>query len=334
MEKPSFSIIIPAYNCGRYLEDCVISILDKISSCDEILLINDGSTDDSGFICENLSAHYSNVISFHTKHFGVAEARNLGIKNASQEYLLFADGDDRWPSSFMIDDLRECLVRDDSELLVLSYQIRQQCGKKEAALAIECPDVHFDNWRENQSAFLSSFYRGIMFPCWNKVFRKSIILQNGLSFHQQQMEDFRFVLDYLDRIPSVSFLPIEGYLYYKRDNDYSLTHNIHAEMIEGYNICHQRLLSLFNKEDSKTIHQIMAPQYIATINKCLKSEDRGLSHAILDKTQQNPLAQSALKMYQPVSASDRLSAFLMRSGLYNTLSHYRNIVEAIKRNHC
>ena len=88
-----FSIIIPVYNVEKYLEECVNSVL-PIKNDIEILLVDDGSTDRSGKICDNLSERDSRIRVIHKNNGGLSDARNVGIKNATGDYLLFLDSDD------------------------------------------------------------------------------------------------------------------------------------------------------------------------------------------------------------------------------------------------
>ncbi len=92
-----FSFIIPVYNTSAYLADCVKSALDQDydrKRC-EIILIDDGSTDDSGSLCDRLADQYPMIKVFHQHNQGTAAARNLGLQNASGEYIIFLDSDDR-----------------------------------------------------------------------------------------------------------------------------------------------------------------------------------------------------------------------------------------------
>lgn len=95
MEKCRFSIIVPVYNVETYLGSCVNSLMNQDYGNYEILLINDGSTDESGRICDYFSSICSKIKVFHCKNKGVSAARNYGVSQAQGEYLIFADSDDR-----------------------------------------------------------------------------------------------------------------------------------------------------------------------------------------------------------------------------------------------
>ena len=88
------SIIVPIYNSEKYLHACLDSIVSQTYKNIEIILVNDGSIDKSGVICDEYSRKYNNIKVFHKENGGVSSARNLGIDNATGQYLAFVDPDD------------------------------------------------------------------------------------------------------------------------------------------------------------------------------------------------------------------------------------------------
>lgn len=117
---PLFSIIIPIYNKEAFLEKCLNSILVQSIDNYEVLLINDGSKDRSGEICDNYETRYAQVRVFHQKNQGVSAARNTGINNASGEWIMFVDADD-WVEAWVFDHLDLILKKHPSVDLVRCY---------------------------------------------------------------------------------------------------------------------------------------------------------------------------------------------------------------------
>ncbi len=100
--KIILSVIIPVYNVEKYLKRCLNSVLSQLSEDMEIIIIDDGSTDNSGKICEQYTKKYGSVINvIHQKNGGLSSARNTGIENARGEYLYFLDSDDYISSKFI-----------------------------------------------------------------------------------------------------------------------------------------------------------------------------------------------------------------------------------------
>ncbi len=105
MDKPLISVIVPVYNAEAFLQDCVRSIIEQTYSQLEILLINDGSSDQSGALCDRLAEEDDRVRVFHQENRGVSAARNVGLDNATGDYVMFVDSDD-------------CLLPDAAEFLL------------------------------------------------------------------------------------------------------------------------------------------------------------------------------------------------------------------------
>lgn len=101
---PQISVIVPVYNAERYLHRCVDSILSQTFSNFELLLINDGSKDSSGAICDEYAAKDPRVRVFHKENGGVSSARNLGLDNACGEWIAFVDSDD-WISENYLESM-------------------------------------------------------------------------------------------------------------------------------------------------------------------------------------------------------------------------------------
>lgn len=98
---PDISVIIPVFNAKPYLEECLASLLAQSFSDFEILLIDDGSTDGSGAVCDDFAAHHRFIKAYHKPNGGAASARNLGIESASGKYISFVDADDTVSPDFL-----------------------------------------------------------------------------------------------------------------------------------------------------------------------------------------------------------------------------------------
>lgn len=101
MSEKLISIIIPTYNVEKYLDRCVNSVINQTYSNIEIVLVDDGSTDNSGVICDKYMKCDQRVKVIHKKNEGVAEARNVGLDNSNGEYVTFVDSDDYVPSDYV-----------------------------------------------------------------------------------------------------------------------------------------------------------------------------------------------------------------------------------------
>ncbi|EQC69292.1 glycosyl transferase [Streptococcus sp. HSISB1] len=103
-----FSIIVPAYNVAQYIEECVESVLNQDYDNYEVIIVDDGATDETPQIIDNLAKKSEKVIALHKENGGASSARNQGIQLSSGDYVLFLDGDDFWTSKSFYHHLKLC----------------------------------------------------------------------------------------------------------------------------------------------------------------------------------------------------------------------------------
>ena len=115
------SVIVPVYNVAQYISKCVHSICRQTYRELDIILVDDGSTDESGLLCDDLSAEDERVRVFHRENAGVASARNFGIEHAIGEFLLFVDSDD-YLDAALVDRALASMRQDGSDAVVYQYQ--------------------------------------------------------------------------------------------------------------------------------------------------------------------------------------------------------------------
>ena len=163
------SIIVPAYNVEKYLSDCLNSILASTYRDFEILLIDDGSVDSTGDICDQFQREHAQIKVFHTENRGLPSARNLGIENASGQFIGFVDADDLVaPDMF---ELLICAMKQDVQLGACRFR---RCVRNNV------PIRHDDSLVQiiecDQVCAAEQIFRGNIGPyVWNKVYRKDIL---------------------------------------------------------------------------------------------------------------------------------------------------------------
>lgn len=187
------SVIVPVFNAEKYLSECIESILKQSYFEIELLLVDDGSTDQSGAICASYVEKDSRVRYIKKENGGVSSARNAGIDHAKGEYLFFCDSDD-WLAE---DALQLCVEKmtPKTDLVVgwLEMKVFEQSGilvdsKKNEKLLL----ITSDNWQGECVGDLFS-------SSCAKLYRKKIVSDFDLRFHENQkmLEDMKFVFDYL-----------------------------------------------------------------------------------------------------------------------------------------
>ena len=96
MDSPLISVIVPVYNTEKYLDQCIQSVLVQTYTNWELLLIDDGSTDSSGAICDKYAAEDNRIKVVHKPNTGVSDSKNIALDMAKGEYIMFLDSDDYW----------------------------------------------------------------------------------------------------------------------------------------------------------------------------------------------------------------------------------------------
>ena len=203
------SVIVPVYNAEGVVSRGVDSILAQGYPDFELILVDDGSTDNSGAICDNYVQQDGRVKVVHQENAGVSAARNAGLKVAQGEWVTFVDSDD-----IVLDGFLESLVAavNRDELIDLAY-----CGYAivEGATSIKTYRSATYIGKEQLHDVLSS--TKLLYRCspWGKLFRRSIITDNGLHFDENLTisEDRLFLYQYLIHVRGVAVTSTVGYLY-------------------------------------------------------------------------------------------------------------------------
>ena len=191
------TFVVPVYNTQDYLSECIDSILSIRGKNYEILIIDDGSTDESRSICERYLAH-DNIHLFSQSNKGVSAARNVGIENAKGKYITFVDSDDK----IRISDLS--FLNSNKDLYCL--------GMKRFTENTEIK-IRFKQGDDIYKQFVK--YPAYMNSMCNKFFKYKLILDNKLKIDEEQKyrEDMLFVVSALEVVSSIEYLDIDYYYY-------------------------------------------------------------------------------------------------------------------------
>lgn len=174
MRLPEISVIVPIYNAEKFLRRCIDSILSQTYTDFELLLVDDGSKDGSGAICDEYARKDSRVRVFHKPNGGVSAARNLGLDNARGEWIAFADADD-WVEADWLSSRTE-LIHAGCDLVCCGFQIHKVEGS-----AIINKGVNYNG--DNTGLVELLIQAGMEGSLWNKLFRSSIIKSQNLKFN-------------------------------------------------------------------------------------------------------------------------------------------------------
>ena len=209
------SIIVPIYNAEKKLRRCVESILSQTFSDFELILVDDGSSDNSPAICDELQLNDNRIRVFHKANSGASSTRNFGIKKAKGEYLTFSAADD-WVAPTWLEKMIDNIP--DTDLVIQGY-IWHQIGMAPIKQNIANNHVYCENYSSICFNLLKTAHMGYL---WTMLFKSEIIrkyhifLYENMTFH----EDLDFILRYLLHTKSFKTIDACGYHYYYEPKSY------------------------------------------------------------------------------------------------------------------
>ncbi|MGN1332008.1 MAG: glycosyltransferase family 2 protein [Lachnospiraceae bacterium] len=249
--NPKVSVIVPVYNVQEKLRRCIESILRQDFTNFELLLMDDGSKDESGKVCDEYAAKDSRIYVLHKENSGVSDTRNQAIRLARGEYLQFVDSDD-WLTPEATGLLVSTMEKQGCDLVISDFY--RVVGERLAHKG----DIQEDGLltRKEFAAYMienpADYYYGVL---WNKLYKKSIIEKHKLIMDKEinWCEDFLFNMEYIRHVESVYSLHVPIYYYVKtkgslvsQGSSIAKTIQMKRKVFKCYN---EFFRDVFNEED-------------------------------------------------------------------------------------
>lgn len=238
------SCIIPCYNVGLYLEEAIESIIKQVIGFEkiELILVNDGSNDNTNEICEKYKKIYSNVVYINQKNSGVSIARNNGINSASGKYLTFLDGDDIWDIDAFKKGIK--LLDSNSDIDFVAFRVHQFEGvDKYHAL-----DYKFDR---DKIVDINEDITMIQTQVVSAIYRREFISKYSFDPKIKYAEDVKFMSDLLFEQPKFGIISTSCYNARKRANSSSAVQT-QITNIDWYTVTVKEVFNyIFNKSTKK-----------------------------------------------------------------------------------
>ncbi len=255
MDEPLVSIIVPVYNSGVFLDYAVESIINQTYVNLEVLLVDDGSTDESGSICDTYALRDGRIQSYHITNHGVSYARNYGLEHAHGEYVQFVDADDKIPENF-VEVLVKSIIKENSDVAF--------CG-----VARIYEDSESMNRLENRvystERYLKALYEGRISTTSSCVglYKMKIIHDNRIKFPVELScgEDAVFVLEYVKYAQKISSVEDTVYIY-RQDRNFSATKHIHYD---HYQLEQKRYNDVCGMVEDKNVLKLISFWYMDMI---------------------------------------------------------------------
>lgn len=217
-----FSIVIPIYNVEKYINECLESILLQNKSNIEVLLIDDGSTDNSSLIAQNYAHQYPNIFKYMKKeNGGLSDARNYAIPFVKNEYVFFIDSDDTIIDN-CLDEIEKIINDEHPDLIIFDYSNKWKERNKIVQIS------HRDSGFINKKDYL------LMNPAaWNKVIKTDIFKSNKISFPKGLWyEDRATTANYINFCQTIYYLHKPLYNYRQRENSIMKQENYNPKMLD------------------------------------------------------------------------------------------------------
>ena len=321
------SIIIPVYNSSQYLKECIDSILCQKEILFELLLIDDGSTDDSGKICDEYSQKDVRVKSFHIRNGGVSKARNYGLDQAKGQYISFVDSDDFVAKNYI--KIIQTIIKNRPDFAVFNYtrwvsSIKHEIGRFRMA------DGMYHNLQSLYQEAVNLEIVSLSVCC--AVFRKNIIEDHHLRFDENMKtcEDFIFSLAYYQHIQN--FMAINIPIYYYRQNSNSATGKRALQHGLDYQVVFKRINDIFNSrnfpEEITNIFQRRWTRWIIALVSNYKNQN--LKNKDIEKVIYSQPYYATTIHFAPQSILHNIELWLLKKKHSKTIATYCSLIIYLK----
>lgn len=199
------SVLVPVYNVEKTLDRCIQSILNQTFKDFEIILVDDGSTDNSGALCDEYAQKYDNIKVIHKENEGLGPTRNAGIKAAQGEFLYHCDSDD-WLKEDLLEKSYNAIKESDAQVLVFGYDIfTEKEGDIVPYGSIKVQNELFENADDVRKFFTKQYFNSfVVLSACNRMYKRSFIIDNELYFpplrRSQDMAYSLLLFDHIERL--------------------------------------------------------------------------------------------------------------------------------------
>lgn len=312
------SIIVPIYNAELTLTKCINSIFSQEYIDWELILVDDGSKDNSLALCQDIKEGNNNIFVVHKDNGGLASARNTGLEYAKGEYICFIDSDDSVEKNYL-SSLIENLEKYDSDISVCGFKF---VNNGNITTSINTQDRCYNNVFNNED-FLLLFETGLLNSACNKLYKRKIIANNTLLFRDLTIvEDLDFNIRYFQLINKLSLTRTTPYNYVQ-DNSH-LTKKISEDMFTNYINIHNTLYLLVDDKRHKLIDRFIYHQYLSfviryVVNIIHRKTNKNYALSFLNEILKDPYIKSSFKNYSPKSWKELIIHRCIQHRLFNIL---------------
>lgn len=326
------SVIVPVYNVEKKLDRCIDSIVKQTYRNIEIILVDDGSIDLSGKICDYYGSQDSRVVVYHQKNCGVSEARNQGLNLATGKYICFIDSDDYVENNY-VEKLYDLIMIKDVDLGVCNINYIYSNGlNHEVSIGINIIDFS----SISRKTFLELNKKYLLYSPYNKIFKSRIIKENQIRFPSNISygEDLIFNLKYLKYVKMIKYS--RGIRYnYIADTENSLSNKYRKERFENGEILYKELYSFFKlknmlyKDSEEYLYERIFDDAYNSLCEVVRYENRKEAWKCIGKILNNQNVKNALQCIDTEKYSSQIVSFMKNNNkkllyIYIKISNFKN----------
>ena len=258
IENPLFSIIVPIYDVERYLTQCIESVLAQDYQNYELILVDDGSPDNSIDICTKYAKQYSNIVFIHKINGGVSDARNAGIQIARGEYLMFLDSDDYWEGTTILSNLQNIITENNPDVI---FNYMSSVYPDKIVNHYINRDKLIGSFKEDfQGLYQDGIYLGFPFT---KIMKRELIFKNQLFFIKgRTFEDVIWSFSLVKHIKDYAIYQNCFYMY-RRERKGSITSVVTAKNQESL---FQNLSDVITEIENMKLNNELLPGFKKYVN--------------------------------------------------------------------
>lgn len=277
MISETISVIVPVYNGEKYLDRCISSIVNQTYKHLEIIIVDDGSIDNSGDICEKWKEKDERIVVIHTSNGGVSRARNIALDLARGEYIAFVDADD-WIDVDMYDSMIMAMQKTNADICA---------GGHVLSISDKTVMVYENNAAKllNRDEAIIAMYAGkirrpLGWELWDKLFRRVLFDNLRFQCNRKVAEDKLLLWQIMKRVNNVYQIPLNKYYYFMRED--SVIHNITVKSILD-DVCVARHIYIDSLNENDSVINAVKMRYYITLISAVR---RFILYSKLTKRQQ------------------------------------------------
>ena len=313
-----FSIIMPVYNVEKYVEKAIRSVMNQTYKNFELIVVNDGTKDNSMDIIKKLQKEDKRIKIFNKENGGLSSARNFGLKYATGEYVCFIDSDDYVYENYL-EVLYNEILNKESDLIIFGYNVDVVDSNEIVLKEFDILENYQEFNKKNKLYFENVSMIGY---AWNKCFKRSIIEENNLTYEEgtSYIEDIIFNCDFIKKCTNIIIIPNIIYHYVQRERE-TLGRKSYNNMLEldlRYSEKLKQILLLLNnsrRKVDKTIYNTLFERIKWSLNLITLDKNISIKHKLsLIKTYFIYIKNNEKKFnsYVTFSRKDKIFMFLIK----------------------